>query len=314
MKIIVTGGTGFIGSHLIAKLVSHNHHIILLKRSTSKLDRIATFLNRLKIYNIDNLRVLDDIFKDNSNIGLIIHLATKYIKNHSSHSEIKEMNNCNINFPTLLLNLASSHNVPYFINTGTCFEYKLKIGKVSENDDISPYNYYAASKLAFEDILRFFTKDRNIKAITLKLFYPYGPMDNQKVIPQIINSLISGNSLKLTPGEQQLNYTYIDDIISAYLKSLTYICSDRYHGYEIFNIGNNQVFPIKNITTILEKISCKKANIIFGAIPYPPNEIMFMNCNNRKAKTILGWQPITNIVEGLTKTYNYYRKYSIIHD
>lgn len=305
MNILITGGTGFIGSYLIQKLHKINHKIILLKRSFSNTWRINDIMDKLIIYDLDKLVDLENIFSKNK-IDLIIHLAGLHIRHHSTIKEIEKMNNANINFPIKLLDIAVKFQVKGFINTGTFSEYKLTIKPASEKDEIEPYNYYSATKSVFENLLKFYTANNNLKGVSLRLFSPYGEKDNNKIIPLIIKSLIFSKELNLTKGEQRLSFTYIDDIIGAYIKSINFMFSDKYKHYEEFNIGATENVSIKKIIKIIEKISNKKNKIKLGVLPYHKHELMFGLCDNHKARKLLRWLPKVSIIEGLKKTYNYY--------
>lgn len=304
MNILISGGTGFIGSHLLHRLVYTNHKIFVIKRSSSNLWRIKDIEHKINIPNINSFSNLSEIFNQNK-FDLIIHLAMKYVKRNENWQDVQEINEVNITFPAILLKLAQDHGIKAFINTGTCFEYNLSDSPLTETSPINPYNYYASTKVAFENIFKFFVAQKGINGLTLKLSYPYGEMDNQKVIPLIINSIITNTPLKLSHGEQRLGFTYVGDIVDAYLKAIDLITSNKFKSYEAFNIGANKIYTLKQIVEHLEEISGKK-NLISFTEPYPPNEIMYMSCNFKKAKRILNWSPKTDIIEGLTKTYQYY--------
>lgn len=307
MNILISGGAGFIGSHLINKLLMLRYNIIIVVKRSTNLYRIKDILKKIKVIVIDDENDIENVFKQ-IRIDYIIHLAGKYVKIHTINEEIKEMIKSNIIFPSLLLNAAVKYKVKGFINTGTCFEYKLTNKKISEDDVIQPYDYYASTKLAFEEILKFYSLNYNIKALTLKLFYPFGEKDNKKLITLIISSIINNEPLNLTKGEQKLDYTYITDIIDAYIKSLKYIKSSKTNKYEVFNIGSDKVCSIKYIVRIIKKLSQNNNPVKLGEKPYSNKEIMYMNCNYMKAKKLLGWNPKVNIEEGLRKVYNYHIK------
>lgn len=304
MNILISGGTGFIGSHLLHRLVYTNHKIFVIKRRSSDLWRIKDIEHRINILNINTFKDLSEIFTQNK-FDLIIHLAMKYVKRNENWQDVQEINEVNITFPAILLKLAQDHRIKAFINTGTCFEYNLSDSPLTETNPINPYNYYASTKVAFEHILKFFVAQKGINGLTLKLSHPYGEMDNQKVIPLIINSIITNNPLKLTYGEQQLGFTYVGDIVNAYLKAIDLITNAKFQSYEVFNIGTGTTYTLKQIAKHLETITGKK-NLVSFSEPYPSNEIMYMSCNFEKAKRILNWSPKTDIIDGLTKTYQYY--------
>jgi len=302
MNILITGGTGFIGSHLLKRLVTHKHKLIVIKRDKSDIWRIKDISKRITFVTVNKLSDLAPIFKKNK-IDLIIHLAMVYKKDTDSLQDLENMNYVNIDFPSQLLQLASKYNVMGFINTGTCFEYKVINKPIKETSLICPYNYYAATKLAFEQILNFYTTQKVIRSVTLRLFYPYGEMANKKIIPLMINALTTNQKLEISLGEQRYNYTYIEDIIDAYIKCIDFISSKKYHQPEMINIGEKNVYSLRKIAKILEQIS-GKVNIIDLKKPYPPNEIMYCSCDNSKAKKLLNWSPKTTLLEGLERVYN----------
>lgn len=301
MNILITGGTGFIGSHLLHRLVYLKHNVSVIKSPNSDISRIQNILSNINTFDVVDDSDLESVFAKNG-FDAVIHLATRYIKHAKEIKDIRSMNQSNITFPSILLELVAKHNVKSFINTGTCFEYKLSDKKISEEQDINPYNYYAATKLAFENILKYYVKEKNIDVLTLRLFYPYGEKDNKKIIPLVIDSLIKDQALEITYGEQKLNFTYVDDIVDAYISALSFITSKTYSGYELINIGTENVYSIKEVVDILSRIAGKQSNIKLIK-PYPENEIMYMACNYAKAKRLLNWTPKTSIIEGLKKTY-----------
>ena len=174
--IILTGGTGFVGSHLLEKLLKLNKKIILLKRSFSTTWRINEFTDNenLIMKDIDKV-VLNEIF-DQYDINGVLHLATFAQRSHSSDA-VSKMIDSNINFPTQLLENSINNNVKFFINTGSFSEYELKNSPISENNKISPFNLYASTKIAFENILKFYSDNYDLNCQTLKLFTPYGAKD-----------------------------------------------------------------------------------------------------------------------------------------
>ena len=307
MTILLTGATGFIGSHLLEALIKKkDNKTILLKRSTSSTWRVNSLLSKVKTYNIDNLNNIEGIFRENS-IETIFHLATLYIKQHTNEEDIVRMNQANILFPSLLLECAEKYKVKTFINTGTLFEYKTSRNKITEESPLEAHNYYAATKLAFEQILKYYNNSSNLKIFTLRLFYPYGEKDNAKVIPHIMRAFIKEERLNLSEGRQKLNFTYVNDIVDAYLKTIRYINSDKYKHYEVFNIGTDKVYSIRQIVNIIKHIAKKNIPVKFGAFPYGSNEIMYTNCDYKKANKLLGWFPKIDIEQGLQRTYNYYQ-------
>ncbi|MDP2947270.1 MAG: NAD(P)-dependent oxidoreductase [Nanoarchaeota archaeon] len=299
MNILITGGTGFIGSHLIKSLLKKKHRIILLKRSFSNTDRIKREIKKVKIYDIDKKNQMHSAFQDQK-VDMIIHLAAHYVKYEKTIEDNEAMIQSNLLFPLKLLELAKINHVNYFINTGTCFEYQRKTTKISEGDLIEPYNYYAVTKVMFEESLKYYCARYGLKAVTLKLFYPYGEQDNMKLVTYVIKSLKDGSDLDLSLSEQKLDYVYIKDVIDAYTKTIHFIRSKKYKNYISFNIGQGVGIRIKDFVQTAGNIAQSHVKINFNQ-PYHENEIMHMVSNNRQAQNILGWVAKTTVEEGLSK-------------
>lgn len=311
MNILITGATGFIGSHLTKRILDQGNNVIVLKRKVSNLDKIKKFTHKIRFYNIDELINFDEIFLQN-NIDIIIHLSAMYSKEDKGGKMKEEMNKVNISIPEKLLNSAIKHNVKGFINTGTFFEYSLKAKKpISERTLIEPYNYYTVTKIKFENILIKLAKNNRIKAVTLKLFSPYGYNSQGKVISLIIESFLKNKRLLLTKGNQKLAFTYIDDIVEAYLLSIRYINNKNFK-YDAFNIGNNHSYSLKEVVSFIKKISKKNIKIEFGKINNEKDEDLDIHCDSKKAKQKLNWSSKTNLVNGLIATFNLYKKSNLV--
>lgn len=309
-NIVLTWGSWFIWSHLLKKIINNNYNVFCLIRKASDLRRIKDVLGmkNFKLIYCDDIREIEKVFAENK-IGYIVHLATTYKKVHET-DDIDAMIDTNIRLWTYLSQFAIKYWVKYFINTWTFFEYRhhQDIENIlSEDSEESPFNLYASTKLSFNNILKYYTDNSNLKVITLRLFSPYWPDDNVKIIPLLIRNIISSwvEELKLSGWEQKLSFTYVDDIINAYLKCLENI-EHLWNNYEIFNIWSNDVYSLKEIYEYLCEISGRKWNVIFWALPYLPNEIFYSKCDNSRSKKLLGWEPRVSIKDGLSLTYNSY--------
>ena len=302
-NILLTGATGFTGSHLLGGLLNAGYRVIVLKRSTSDTWRVAEYLMNIKTYNID-LQPLDLPFKENQ-IDCVIHLATHYVKFHANIEDVDKIMDFNITTATKILELAVEHHVPHFLNTGSFFEFKMKNTPIKEGDARIGYNLYASAKIAFDEITKYYAHNFDIKVIDLKLFSPYGEKDKTKVFVFLIKSLLENRKIDFSGGEQSWNFTYIKDIIDAYLKALYYFEND--FEYETFNIGRNDVHSLRECVNVIENVSGKKIDITFGEKPYVKNEIFYANCDNSKAKKLLGWEPQYDLETGLALMYDHYK-------
>lgn len=304
MNILLTGANGFIGSHLTRKLIK-DHQLTILTRPSSDLTRIKPFLSELTNFELGSDQELDSLFSD-SKFELIIHLATYYTKAHSQLSQMEKMIESNLTFPSKLLELAIKHQVEGFINTGTCFEYQLATHPIDENQTIQPYNFYALTKNQFEQALQFYHHQHRLKTLSLRLFYPYGPNDNRKLVTILLESLQTNQPIHISLGTQQLDYVYVTDIVDAYLKSIQFISSDRYQNHQVFNIGEGKPKTVKQVAQTLNKLHGQE--LIFCDKPIPEQEIKYMVADISKAQQLLKWTPQYNLQKGLSESYHDYLK------
>jgi len=308
MNVLVTGGTGFIGSNLIPKLLLAGHKSVLLIRRTSDLSNLRSFTDSplLKLYDVER-EDLNDVLRL-ERVDVVIHLATLYRKQHDAR-DIDQMVETNIAFPTRLLEAMANQEVKYFINTGTFFEYRLDVsvsGGVNENSDIRPYNLYASTKASFENMLKYYVDKKGLSGLTLRLFAPYGMYDKpNKVIPLIIRSAIEDNVLELASnGYHKWDYVFAGDVSDAFLAAVDVILSGRIK-YEAINVGSGSSLSLREIAELIESVLHRKLQINWGQKLEELNNVV---ADIQKARDILGWHPKTSLRDGLEITSNWIRE------
>ena len=277
MTILLTGATGFLGSHLLKALVNKGYEVVVLKRSTSNMWRLKGFENTFKSYDIDQVP-LQKAFEEQY-IDTIIHTACVYGRKGESIQQILETN---LMFGIELLNTGT------FFNTGTLL-YKY-------------LNYYALSKKQFEEWLQL-ASDK-IQVVNLKLEHMFGEQDgNDKFTSWILNELQQEKpSIPLTAGTQKRDFIYIDDVVSAYLTCLEQALQLK--DFNDIEVGTGVLTPVKTfvilVKEVLEKLKGKpiQTQLNFGALPYREGEIMEPQVDNSRLCS-LGWQPKRSLEENI---------------
>ena len=277
MTILLTGATGFLGSHLLKALVNKSYEVVVLKRSTSNMWRLKGFENTFKSYDIDQVP-LQKAFEEQY-IDTIIHTACVYGRKGESIQQILETN--------LMLGIELL-NTGTFFNTGTLL-YKY-------------LNYYALSKKQFEEWLQL-ASDK-IQVVNLKLEHMFGEQDgNDKFTSWILNELQQEkNIIPLTAGTQKRDFIYIDDVVSAYLTCLEQ--APQLKAFNDIEVGTGVLTPVKTfvilVKEVLEKLKGKpiKTQLNFGALPYREGEIMEPQVDNSSLCS-LGWQPKRSLEENI---------------
>ena len=281
-NVLITGGTGFLGSYLIKALIKSDFKITVLKRSTSRLDRIKTEVEQLKFVNVDEINLT--IFAENNEFDYIIHCATNYGRKNNNPLEIIE---ANLQLPLKLLTVAEQMGVKVFINTDTILDKRI--------------NFYSLAKSQFVDWMNFYAE--NLICVNISLEHFYGPDDDpSKFVSFILKQLLNNvEQIELTEGAQRRDFIYISDVINAFLHIINSIKSEA-PGIYNFEVGSGSLISIKDAVLLMKELTKNKVtNLNFGAIDYRENEIMRSNVNIDKIKE-LGWECKVSLYEGLLRT------------
>lgn len=283
MNILITGGTGYLGSHLARACLARGDQISLLKRGSSNLRRIKDVEADLAIYDLDQAdlrRVLRE-----RKIEAIIHAATCYGRQGEN---LDEMLRANLLFPAALLDAASSFGVTPFINTDTCLDAFL--------------NNYALSKKQFAQWGKLYAGQGKIRFLNLVLEHFYGPGDDEsKFVSFLIRQCLNDRpEIALTKGEQKRDFIYIDDVVSAYLLLLDE-AANQSEPYSEYDLGSGEAVSIRSLVEMIHALTQSKSQLNFGAIPYRPGEAMY-SCADIQPLRQRGWAPHVPLHAGLEKT------------
>ena len=284
MKILLTGATGYLGSNLARAFVADGHHVVVLKRQTSKLLRLAGIEQQLYFYDVENLDLAKP-FQEQGPIDVVVHTATSYGRAGESASEVFEVNTV---FPLRLLEMAILFNTDTFFNTDTI---------------LYPYlNAYSLSKKQFSDWGKQLSTNNKIRFLNIRLEHMYGPGDDSsKFTTWIIEQCLANVSeIKLTPGEQQRDFIYVDDVVSAY-QLLLKQRSALEAGFLSVDLGSGNPVSIREFTSLVFKLSNSSSNLKFGALPYRKSEIMHSSAD-LGLLTRLGWHPRVPLRAGIQHT------------
>lgn len=293
MNILITGATGFIGSHLINQLLIENHTLFctLLENEKNPFGEDAVKSTIFSTHSIDKNV---DFFTRN-NIEGIIHLASFVQSGEHKSVDIETLIDTNIKFGSLLLETAAKVKVKWFINTGTYWQNY-------SNQNYSPVNLYAATKRAFIDIAKYYFETNQIMFTTIKLFDTYGPNDNRPKIFNLWERIAkTGETLDMSPGEQLIDISYIDDIVDAFVLLAKHLQNEDKNilNGAIYSVNAEKRYTLKELASIFEKTTNQKLNIIWGGRPYKKREVMEPWLNG---EVVPNWKPKVSINEGIILT------------
>lgn len=297
-KILIVGGTGFIGYHLAKKCLSLNWSVDsvstkfpLEKRKLSKVNYIIFDISKKKNF----------YKKLYSNYDYVVNLA-----GYVDHSNKKKTMQSHFNGCKNLSTFFIDKNIKKFIQIGSSIEYgKLKSPQRENKKNLQKtYSIYGKAKLLSTRFVLTLCKKYNFPATILRLYLVYGPsQDQNRLIPITIINAIQNKKFDCSDGLQLRDFTYIDDVVDAIIKTL----KNRFSSGQIINIGQGKPISVKKvINKICELLNCGKPQ--FGKIKLRKDEIKNLFPSIVKAKKILNWKPKIEIILGLKKTINYYKK------
>lgn len=279
--ILLTGGTGFLGSCILRQLTDRGFHVVLIKRSFSNTWRIKEYLPKIIVYDIDRIDP-EVIFKENS-IDMIIHCATEYGRESPSPLRVVTTN---IILPLTLLELGAKYKINCFINTDTILDKRI--------------GSYSLSKKQFNEWLEVYRQKFTCVNIVLEQFY--GPGDNpRKFVTRVVHDLLKNvEKIDLTKGDQKRDFIYIDDVVDAFVKIVE--ASDTFSSdFCEYEIGTNHTVSVREFVELAKTVSGNTHTILnFGAIPYRDNELMDHKPDLSKISR-LGWKSTIPLKEGLKK-------------
>ena len=289
MKTLVTGGTGYIGSHLINSLLNDNLETHIITRSKSNINIFNSNHPCLHIHKHDGTTSnMVKIFKI-SKPDIVFHLASMVIFDHKS-IDIEPLIKSNLLLGAQILEAMHINKIDKLINTGTFWQNY-------ENQDYNPVCLYAATKQAFEDIIRYYVEINSLKVIDLKLFDTYGPNDKRIKLFTILKTAIKTNKiLNMTKGDQLVDLVFIDDIINAFRISANRLFNESNEKYEKFVVSSGNPIPLKKIVSEYFKVVGKEIKVNWGGKKYKDREVMIPW---NKGNPVPNWKPEITLTKGI---------------
>ena len=283
MRILLTGGTGFLGSRILKRILELGHDVILLKRSTSNTYGIKDLLQYVAMYDVD-LCGLDMPFRNEPQIDIVVHTATNYGRRNETLTDIVVSN---VVQPLNLLELAMFNDVPRFINTDTILSPEINAYSLSKHQ----FKAWANRVLNLSEC--------RLTLTNVMIHQMYGPFDDGNKFPSwVIRQCLSNvQAIRLTFGEQVRDFIYVDDVVNAFL---TVIDAPQSGSTSVENveIGTGTGVTLKEFVEVVKDLTNSTSQLEFGAIPYRKNEVM-KAVADISALVERGWKPTVTLRDGL---------------
>ena len=305
-KILVTGGAGFIGSHVTKKLVNFNAKVSVVVKYNSIIDcpRLLNVWDKIKVIEAD-LRNIDSVLAlKKLKFDYIFHFAA-YNHVGDSFTHVNESINSNLLSTVNLLDHGPSCKKFIHIGSSEIYGLQKKI-PFSVKETPSPMSPYALGKYSSELYARLKCRQNKMNLICLRPFNTFGPYQSEKaVIPEIIVKCLLGKTIKTTKGEQTREFNYIDNIVEGIMIA----CKKVKHLDYPINLGSNKPIKIKNLVRKIHKLTNSKSVLKIGAIKNRPNEIWRMQAENKFITKKIGWKSSLDFNEGLKRSIKWYKNF-----
>lgn len=316
-KILVTGGAGFIGSHLVEKLVLQGYSVktIVPYNINNSWGWIDSFSSKIK----KNVEVVSGdicdqnfILDETKKIDIIFHLAA-LISIPYSYKSPQSYVSTNISGTLNMLEAARENNVELFVQTSTSEVYgSSQFTPITEKHPLVAQSPYAATKIASDQLALSYYNSFELPVLILRPFNTFGPRQSLRAaIPTIITQLVSNkNKIKLGSLKPRRDFTYVSDTVDGYISA---IGNKRCLG-ETINLGTGKDFSIGETVKNIENILRTKAEIVTDSKRIRPkkSEVNRLISSNLKAKKLINWSPkfkgAKGFKEGLKKTIEWFSK------
>jgi UDP-glucuronate 4-epimerase len=314
-NILVTGGAGFIGSHVCEHLLTEGIHVICFDSFDSFYDPnikiknvgglVRKFPGQFEIVagDIRNREQLQEAFKK-TRIDLVVHLAARAGVRPSITDPLLYQD-VNIRGTIVLLENCREFGIKDFIfaSSSSVYGENRKVPFSEEDLDIQPISPYGATKRAGELLCYSYHHLHGMNIACLRIFTAYGPRQRPEMAIHKFTRLIDqgGKIPMYGDGSSRRDYTYIDDLIEGILAAI-----HRHRGFEIYNLGESETTPLNELIQLIEEALDKRANI--ESLEPQPGDVSMTYANVAKARRMLGYDPKVNIKDGIKRFVEWYKK------
>ncbi|MGL5630634.1 MAG: UDP-glucose 4-epimerase GalE [Mycoplasmoidaceae bacterium] len=322
MKVLVTGGAGYIGSHAVYKLIENGYDVIVVDNlSTGYLENIH---EKAKFYNgdIKNAEFLNTVFKIEKNISSILHFAGSIIVSESIENPSLYFEN-NVCATNILLSISKKFNIKNFIFSSTAAVYgEIDNVPINESNNTHPINPYGQSKLACEFLIKSWAEINDVNYIIFRYFNVCGAHKNLKLgikvkklthlIPSIaqvalLNNKpfeIFGDTYNTKDGTCIRDFIHVEDLIDAHIKGLEWLKENKKSS--IFNLGSGFGYSVKEIYD--SAVKELKINIDLIISPKRIGDPAKLYASTKLSENVLKWKPKLNLSDMIRSEYNFRKK------
>jgi nucleoside-diphosphate-sugar epimerase len=306
-RVVVTGGSGFIGSHLVRALLDRGATVAVTARygNVMKNERLRWCWDRLHVLEADlrNRGALAAVREFRPDV--VFHLAAYNHVGESFH-QVEECFDVNAKGTANLLDVCEGVGRFVYMSTSEVYGHQKSVPFI-ERMCPEPISPYAITKYAGELYCRLKQRSGSKTGIVvLRPFNTFGPYQSAKaVIPELILNCLQGRPVRTTKGEQTREFNYVENIVDGLIRAAE-------HPGPIegpVNLAAGEEVAIRDLVRTIAELTETRSTVEIGALPYRPTEIWRMYADSSRAHELLGWRPLVSLREGLQRTVKWFRTY-----
>jgi nucleoside-diphosphate-sugar epimerase len=293
-RVLITGATGFIGRRLVRRLVDARAEVWAGVYPDEAPERIAALplqAGRVSL-DVQDAESVRQSVKDSAP-DVVFHLAAVGVTDPGV--DPARALAVNAGGAVRLLEALRKRDVQRIVLVGTCYEY----GAREAIEGLDPFNAYAASKVAAWAFGRMYWRAHGLPVVSARLFQVYGPgQPEHTLIPAAICAALAGEDFPMTPGEQERDFVYVEDVVEGLLAAAQ---APDIEGQSL-DLGTGIAHPIHRVVERVWRLTGGVGQIRPGALPYRPGEVMSMVADADRTTRLIGWRARMGLTEGLRRT------------
>ena len=304
VPVLVTGATGFIGSHVVEELLALGADVHALTSTVSSVypQRLLGVRDRVTLHegSLSDRSAMDAV-ADAARPRVVLHLGA-YTHVGKSWQRVDECVQVNVQGTVNLLQALAPHGYDTFVYTGTSEIYGDVAVPFTEDGPVNPISPYSVSKYAGERYCRMFHQGKGWPIVMVRPFNAYGPGQSpDRVIPEIIVRGLRRQPLLMTQGRQTREFNYVKDLARGFVAAALRGTPGR-----LYNLGCGQEVSMADLAGTVLRLMGDPIEAQLGALPDRPTEIWRMHADATRAREELGWVPEVDLEEGLRRTIDWY--------